>query len=33
MERTGIEYLYSFDDDFEGIEGISRLETAENPFK
>ena len=32
MERTGIEYLYSFDDDFDGIEGISRLETAENPF-
>ncbi|MFQ3476013.1 PIN domain-containing protein [Halonotius sp. F2-221B] len=32
MERTGIEYLYSFDDDFDGIEGISRLEAAENPF-
>ena len=33
MERTGIEYLYSFDDDFDGIESISRLETAENPLK
>jgi len=33
MERTGIEYLYSFDDDFDGIEGISRLETANNPFE
>ena len=32
MERTGIEYLYSFDDDYDGIEGISRQETAENPF-
>jgi len=32
MERTGIEYLYSFDDGFDGVEGISRLETAENPF-
>lgn len=32
MEREGIEYLYSFDDDFDGIEGITRLETPENPF-
>ena len=32
MQRTGIEYLYSFDDDFDGIEGITRLETANNPF-
>jgi len=32
MERTGIEYLYSFDDDFDGIEGIARLETADNPL-
>ena len=32
MQRTGIEYLYSFDDDFDGIEGISRLDTADNPF-
>jgi len=33
MEREGIEYLYSFDDDFDAIDGISRLETAENPFE
>jgi predicted nucleic acid-binding protein len=32
MQREGIEYLYSFDDDFDCIEGISRLETADNPF-
>lgn len=33
MERTGVEYLYSFDDDFDGIEGITRLETPESPFE
>ena len=32
MEREEIEYLYSFDDDFDTIQGISRLETPENPF-
>lgn len=32
MERTGIEYLYSFDDDFDGIERITRLDTPDNPF-
>jgi predicted nucleic acid-binding protein len=32
MERTDLEFLYSFDDDFDAIEGISRLETADNPF-
>jgi len=33
MQRTGIEYLYSFDDDFDGIEAITRLDTADNPFQ
>ena len=33
MERTGIENLCSFNHNFDGIEGISRLETDENPFK
>jgi len=33
MEREGIEYLYSFDDDFDTVEGITRLETANNPFR
>jgi predicted nucleic acid-binding protein len=32
MEREGIEYLYSFDDDFDAVEGVTRLETADNPF-
>jgi len=32
MEREEIEHLYSFDDDFDAIDGITRLETAENPF-
>ncbi|MEF8818759.1 MAG: PIN domain-containing protein [Haloferacaceae archaeon] len=32
MERAGIEQLYSFDDDFDAVAGITRLETATNPF-
>ena len=32
MEREGIEYLYSFDDDFDTIQGITRLETPDNPI-
>ncbi|MFB6165273.1 MAG: type II toxin-antitoxin system VapC family toxin [Haloarculaceae archaeon] len=32
MEREGIEYLYSFDDDFDAVDGITRLETPDNPF-
>ncbi|WP_066414367.1 type II toxin-antitoxin system VapC family toxin [Halorubrum aethiopicum] len=32
MERENIEYLYSFDDDFDTIDAISRLETAADPF-
>ncbi|WP_324760126.1 type II toxin-antitoxin system VapC family toxin [Haloarcula montana] len=32
MQREGIEYLYSFDDDFDRVEGITRLETPDNPF-
>ncbi|WP_018258817.1 type II toxin-antitoxin system VapC family toxin [Halomicrobium katesii] len=32
MQREGIEYLYSFDDDFDMVDGITRLETADNPF-
>ncbi|MDL0118534.1 PIN domain-containing protein [Halobacterium salinarum] len=31
MEREDIEYLYSFDDDFDAIEDITRLETPDNP--
>ncbi len=32
MEREGIEFLYSFDDDFDGLDGITRLDTATNPY-
>ena len=33
MQRVNIEYLYSFDDDFDVIDSITRLETADNSFK
>ncbi|MEF8903683.1 MAG: PIN domain-containing protein [Haloarculaceae archaeon] len=33
MDRRGIEYLYSFDDGFDSVKGITRLVTAENPFE
>lgn len=33
MQREGIEYLYSFDDDFDAIEGVTRLDSASNPFE
>lgn len=32
MNREDIEYLYSFDDDFDALEDITRLDTAANPF-
>lgn len=32
MEREDIEYLYSFDDDFDALSGVTRLETPANPF-
>ena len=32
LEREHIEYLHSFDDDFDAIDGLTRLDTAENPF-
>ena len=32
MERTELEYLYSFDDDFDVLDHVTRLETAVNPF-
>lgn len=33
MHRKDVEYLYSFDDGFDGIDGITRLTTPENPFE
>ena len=32
IEREGIEYLYSFDDDFDALDGVTRLDTADNPL-
>ncbi|WP_050048202.1 type II toxin-antitoxin system VapC family toxin [Halanaeroarchaeum sulfurireducens] len=32
MGREEIVYLYSFDGDFDGIETLSRLDSAANPF-
>lgn len=32
MRRTDVSYLYSFDSDFDGIDGITRLQTAVNPY-
>jgi len=32
MRREGIEYLYSFDDDFDAVSELTRLDSAENPF-
>jgi len=32
LDREDIEYLYSFDDDFDAVDGLTRLDTATNPF-
>lgn len=32
MQRTDLEYIYSFDDGFDAVDGLSRLTTTENPF-
>jgi hypothetical protein len=33
MDRTGIEYLYTFDDeDFGPFAWVTELDTADNPF-
>ena len=32
MRRIGHEYIYSFDDDFDRYDGVTRLTTADNPF-
>jgi hypothetical protein len=31
MQRNGVQFLYSFDDDFDALEEITRLETAHDP--
>lgn len=32
MDREDVEYLYSFDDDFDAVTNLTRLGTADNPF-
>lgn len=32
MTRDEINYLYSFDGGFDGVDGLTRLETPDNPF-
>lgn len=32
MRRVGIDYLYSFDDDFDAIDSLTRVETRANPL-
>lgn len=32
MHRQDLEYLYSFDEGFDAVDGITRLTTPENPF-
>lgn len=32
MQRDGIEYLYSFDGDFDAVDDLTRLETPDDPF-
>ena len=32
MRRTGLEFIYSFDDDFDRFDDVTRLTTPENPF-
>lgn len=32
MQRSEVEYLYSFDDGFDSVSEITRLSTPDNPF-
>jgi len=32
METEGLGYLYAFDDDFDAVEDVYRLDTATNPY-
>jgi len=33
MQAEGLRYLYAFDDDFDAVEDISRLNTAKDPYQ
>lgn len=32
MRRAEVEYIYSFDGDFDGLEGVRRLASPSNPY-
>lgn len=32
MRREGLEYIHSFDGDFDSIENVTRLDTPDDPF-
>lgn len=32
MQDEGIDYVYSFDDDFDAVGGVTRVNSATNPF-
>jgi len=32
VQRENVEFLYSFDDDFDAVDGVTRLDAATNPF-
>lgn len=32
MKNQSVEYMYSFDEGFDAVDGITRLTTADNPF-
>lgn len=33
MEAEDIQYIYSFDDDFDSVDGVTRLNGAVNPYR
>lgn len=33
LQKSDLELLYSLDGDFDGVDGVTRLETAENPYE
>jgi len=33
MQREGLKYIYSFDDDFDTFDDVTRLTTATDPFE
>jgi hypothetical protein len=33
MQRQDLEYIYTFDDDFDHFDGITRLTSVSNPFE